>query len=99
MAMKKRTQQNLEHLPKELQNEWNVSKSLREVWVNRKEGLQKVAAMTEQLQRVQWNLHENEERVEELEKLLEEQGSLLRVVVSQRDKAEEELEILATSGE
>ena len=50
MAMKRRAQQNLEHLQKELQHERNVSNSLRETWVNSKKGLQQVGEMTVQLQ-------------------------------------------------
>ena len=90
--MKRKAQLNLEHLQKELQHERNVSDSLREMWVNSKKGLQKVSEMAEQLQRVQWKLHENEERVEELVNQLEEQRTLVKVVTAQRDRAEEEME-------
>ena len=93
VAMKKKAQQNLEHLQKELQLERNVSASLREVWVNNKKGLQKMNEMTEQLLRLQWKLHEGDDRVEELEKELEEQQALVSVITAQRDKAEEEIEV------
>ena len=69
-----------------------MAKSLREVWVNDKKGLQKMSELTEQLHRVQRHLHEDEDRVEELESELEEQRILVRDVTAQRDKAEEEVE-------
>ena len=90
VAMKKKAQQNLEHLQKEPQLERNVSDSLREVWVNSKKGLQKMSETTEQLLRLQWKLHEGDDRVEELEKELEDQRALVREVTSHRDKAEKE---------
>ena len=56
---------------------WPIS--LREVWVNSKKGLQRVGEMTEQLQQLQKALNQHEDRVEELEKQLDEQRTLVQV--------------------
>ena len=80
MAMKKTTPQNLEHLQKELLHEQNLAKSLREVWVNNKKGLRRVGEMTEQLLRMQKVLNQNEDQIEGLEKLLDEQRELVRII-------------------